>query len=261
MTSRVLAGLRVALSMFTALPVPRRWHDHDLDAARAAVPWLPLVGAALGGGSGLVASAVLARSDSAGLLAAALAIAALALVTRGLHLDGLADTADGLGSRAPAERALDIMRQSDIGPFGVVTIVSVLLVDVASLATASSGDTWRAPAALAVAAAAGRIAVLHATLPGLPAARPGGFGALVAGRGSLAVAVPLTVALVLASAGLAALTDADVLGWTIAPAAALVLAAVLTRHVARRLGGVTGDVFGALVEITTAATLVGLALA
>ena len=261
MTQHVRAGLRLAVSMFTALPVPRRWHDHDLAAARAAVPWLPFVGAALGAGSGLVASAVLARSDSAELLAAALALGLLGLATRGLHLDGLADTADGLGSRAPAERALEIMRQSDIGPFGVVAIVVVLLVDVAALATAVGGDTWRAPAALAVAAATGRIAVVYATLPGSHAARPDGFGALVAGRGSLAAAVPLTAGVLLASAGLATATDADVLGWTVAPAAALALSALLARHAARRLGGVTGDVFGALIEITTAATLVGLALA
>ena len=68
-------------------------------------------------------------------------MAALALLTRGLHLDGLADLADGLGSGQPAATALDIMRRSDIGPFGTVTLVLVLLTQVAALAHAEAeGD-------------------------------------------------------------------------------------------------------------------------
>ncbi|MYV40156.1 adenosylcobinamide-GDP ribazoletransferase, partial [Streptomyces sp. SID1328] len=78
----------------------------------------------------------------AGPLLAAVASAAVpAALTRGLHLDGLADTADGLGSGKPAEQALAIMKRSDIGPFGVLTLVLTLLAQVAALA-GLYGDSW-----------------------------------------------------------------------------------------------------------------------
>ncbi len=98
----------------------------------------------------------------------------------GLHLDGLADTADGLGSRRPADQALEI-RRSDAGPFGVATLVLVLLVQVCALASLPHG---RGAAGLVLAAVTGRVAVVLAT--GSPPARPSGFSALVAGRTSAA---------------------------------------------------------------------------
>ena len=256
-----MKSLRSAVAMFTIVPVPDSWHAASPAHARGSLPWLPLLGAVLGGASGLAAAATLARSAHTALLGAALSIAALALLTRGLHLDGLADTADGLGSRAPAARALEIMKQSDIGPFGVVAVVVVLLVDVLALATAVDGHTWRAPAALAVAAATGRLAVVHAGVPSARSARPGGFGALVAGTVHPVQALLLTLLVLGGGAGLAVAAGASVAGWVLAQAGALVLATAFRAHCTRRLGGVTGDVFGALVEVTTVATLVGLALA
>ncbi|NEC37257.1 adenosylcobinamide-GDP ribazoletransferase, partial [Streptomyces rubrogriseus] len=86
----------------------------------------------------------------AGTLLAAVATAAVpAVLTRGLHLDGLADTADGLGSGKPAEDALRIMKQSDIGPFGVLTLLFTLLAQVAALAQAYDGS-WARGALAAV---------------------------------------------------------------------------------------------------------------
>jgi adenosylcobinamide-GDP ribazoletransferase len=257
-------SLRLALAMFTVLPVPRGWHGTDPvrpEAAARTVRWLPVVGAALGGAAGLAAAAVLDRDRGAVLLAASVGVGALAVLSRGLHLDGLADTADGLASRAPADRALEIMRRSDIGPFGVISIVLVLAVEIAALSTVARWGVWSAAAALAVAAATGRLAVVHAALPGVPAARTGGFGALVAGGTACWVAAVLTVVVLGGGVALAAAVDADPIGWPVAQAAALVLAAGLRVHTTRRLGGVTGDVFGALIEVATAATLVGLALA
>src|SRR5580692_6213436 len=107
-------------------------------AAGAAMIWAPVVGLLLGA----LAAAVLELASRFGhtgpLLAAALAVATLAAGSRGLHLDGLADLADGLGSRRPAGQALEIMKRSDIGPFGVVTLVFALLIQVAALAQAQS---------------------------------------------------------------------------------------------------------------------------
>ena len=112
-------------------------------AAAAAMAWAPAVGLLLG----VIASAVLLLADhplGAGpLTASGLAIGSLALLTRGLHLDGLADLADGLASGKPAPAALDIMRRSDIGPLGVVTLVLTLLLQVAALSQAESAGHGR----------------------------------------------------------------------------------------------------------------------
>src|SRR5439155_16157071 len=166
-------------------PVPTRSELSRHEAA-TAVRWLPVVGAALGALAGLPVAAVLAWAPRGALLGAVLAIGVLVLATRGLHFDGLADTADGLGSRAPADRALEIMRRSDIGPFGVLAIALVLLVDVAAV-VALDGSTWRPLAALVVAAATGRVAVLIAAHRRVPSARSSGFGSYVAGSVSTQV--------------------------------------------------------------------------
>jgi adenosylcobinamide-GDP ribazoletransferase len=250
--------MRRALALFTIAPVGdvgplTRRH------AVAALRWFPLLGAGLGAVAALPLAAVHAWAPHATLLGAVLAVATLALLTRGLHLDGLADTADGLASGAPPERALAIMRRSDIGPFGVLAVVLTVLVDAAAL-TALSGSTWRPVAALAVAAATGRLVVVYAAHRRVPSARMSGLGAQVAGSVSTPLAV-LESALVLGfGAGLALAVDASAVGWLAAQGAALLVAAGACRHMMRRFGGVTGDVFGALVEIGTVLTITGLAL-
>jgi adenosylcobinamide-GDP ribazoletransferase len=249
-------SLRSAISTFSVLPVGR----HTAAADAATLLWLPLIGAGLGALAGLPVAAALGANAGAGLLAALLGLATLALLTRGLHLDGLADTADGLGSRAPAERALAIMRQSDIGPFGVLALIFVLGLDVAALAV-FTGSQWHGLAALCVSAATARVAVLHAALRRVPSARPSGFGALVAGTVELPMAALQTVGVLVLGAGLAQSCDIAPWRWILAQAAALALAYAFRAHTTRRFGGVTGDVFGALVELGTVLTLVGLALA
>ena len=253
-------GLRTALSLFTVLPAGGSAELAEGEAA-AAVFWLPAVGLLLGGLGAGVMLAVGTGVDAGPrrLLGAALAVALLALLTGGLHLDGLADTADGLGSRRPAAQALDIMRRSDVGPMGVAALVLVLLIQVAALATIAR--TPAAAAALMLAAVTGRVAVVVAT--GFPAARPGGFGALVAGR----TAGPGRALTVAALFGAIAVAGAFGGGWELAArglAAALagLLAGAFLQFVAwRRLGGMTGDVFGAILEVSTATVLVACALA
>jgi adenosylcobinamide-GDP ribazoletransferase len=247
-----------ALGLFSAVPV-RSADALTRTRAVAALRWLPVVGAGLGALAGLPVTAVLQWAPHAAPVGAVLGVAVLALLTRGLHLDGLADTVDGLGSRAPAERALEIMRRSDIGPFGVLAVVFVVLLDAAALA-ALGGGIWRPVAALAVAAATGRLAVLWAAHPRVRPARGSGFGAYVAGSVPTPLLIAETVVVLAGGAVLAVAVDASPLGWPITQAVALVLAGAIRIHATRRLGGVTGDVFGALVEIGTAATLVGLAL-
>ncbi|EST23388.1 adenosylcobinamide-GDP ribazoletransferase, partial [Streptomyces roseochromogenus] len=124
-------GLRFAFGTLTVLPV--RVHRWDRGAARGGMLTAPVAGLAVGvcaAGLGLL----LLLLDAGPLLAAVASVAVPAALTRGLHLDGLADTADGLGSGKPAEDALRIMKQSDIGPFGVITLVLAVLAQVAVLA-------------------------------------------------------------------------------------------------------------------------------
>ncbi|MEU8249463.1 adenosylcobinamide-GDP ribazoletransferase [Nonomuraea sp. NPDC048916] len=261
-------GLRFAVGTLTVFPVRVRRVDRQV--AGLAMLFAPAVGLALG----VVAGLPLLLPGPA-ILGAALAVGALALLTRGLHLDGLADLADGLGSGSPAARALDIMRKSDIGPFGVVTLVLTLLVQVAALSSAG-------PCALVSACVAGRLALTWACRSGVPAARAGGLGATVAGTVRPAAAWLVTLAALAAvtvlglavpaldgqgrpldapaAAGGAGLGLAAGVVLPLAMLAGLGAALLLLAHARRRLGGVTGDVLGALVETATTAALVGCAV-
>lgn len=253
-------GLRLAFSTLTALPVgpPPRV---DRSVAGRAMACAPVVGAVLGA---LAASAAagLGWWTSSPLAAAAAGIATLAALTRGLHLDGLADTADGLGSARPAPEALRIMKASDIGPFGVITVVLALLGQVVLLAGAwGRHGAWYGACAIAGACVTGRLAVTWGCRPGVPSARPDGLGAWVAGSVSR-VGVGVASAAALAAAGIAGVCVTDGTRWLLWPAAVAAgvgASALLLRHTNRRFGGITGDVLGALVETGFTAALVVLA--
>ena len=254
-----MRAVRISLGLLTIIPVGAIG-DIDRRHARSAMLLAPLVGLLLG----IVAAAVLVGvralvpSTLGALLAAVLAIATLAYLTRALHLDGLADIADALGSGRRGDAALEIARRGDVGPFGVVTLVLVLLVQVTALAVASDAG-WGA-LSLVIAVVTGRLAALVACTRGIPAARPEGLGALVAGT------VPRVAALiwVVLALGLAAAAGAWITGvaWTpaLAVIAGLVLAMGLVARSARRLGGITGDVLGGAVEAASATALVVLAV-
>jgi adenosylcobinamide-GDP ribazoletransferase len=250
---------RVVVSMFTIVPVAGPAEVGKPAAARA-VAGLPVLGALLG----CVASGVLIAAQASGdsperrLLAAALAIGVLAVLTGGLHLDGLADTADGLGSRQGGQQALAIMRKSDVGPMGVAALMFVVLAQILALAALTPG--WRASLALVAAAVTGRVAVLLATAE--PAARPDGFGALISGATR-----PVTRAVMVAALlGVVLVTGTVAAGLAYAGSCAgavlagLVASVVFRRFAVRRLGGMTGDVFGAIIEVCAAVVLVVTAL-
>lgn len=213
----------------------------------------PLVGLGVGGAAAGVGQVANWWTRSP-FISATLAIATLAALTRALHLDGLADTADGLGSGKPAEEALAIMKRSDIGPFGVVTLILVLAVQTSSLASAY--EIHRGAVAVIVAAMAGRLAVTAACCGPIPAARGSGLGAWVAGSVRIRTAVIVGVVVTVASGALGLIIDQETATLALAAvpigiAGALVL---LTRCI-QRFGGVTGDVLGALVETSAAIAL------
>ncbi|SED84982.1 cobalamin-5'-phosphate synthase [Streptomyces sp. 2131.1] len=258
MTSLNSHGLRFAFGTLTVLPVRvTRW---DRGAARAGMLCAPLAGLVVGVLAALPGSLLL-WAGAGPLLAAVVSAAVPAVLTRGLHLDGLADTADGLGSGRPADEALRIMKQSDIGPFGVITLLFVLLAQVAVLQQLYAQDWAHGAAAAVVSAVVARLALTLASRRGVPAARPEGLGAAVASTVPVAGAAAVSLVVVAACAGAGALFGGyGALRHGLAVLVALVVAELLLRHCVRRFGGVTGDVFGALAETAATAALVCLAL-
>lgn len=240
----MIDALLVAIGFLTRIPVPPRVFA-DGEAQRGSLTWYPAVGLLLG--TILLVLAALLHSAPP-LLLAALILVAWVLLTGGLHLDGLADTADawvgGLGDR---ERTLAIMKDPRSGPAGVTAVVLVLLLKFAALASLSTQGwplLWLAP----LLARAG----LTAAFLGLPYVRSNGLGSVLATapRGACFIALALTTVLSLI-AGFAGIVSLLV-------AAALWL--LWRRACRQRLGGFTGDTAGALAEVIEMAVLVVLAI-
>jgi adenosylcobinamide-GDP ribazoletransferase len=154
-------GLALALSWLTVLPV--RTGAPSAATAAAAIRWAPVVGGLLGaaGGGVLLGLAALGVPP---LVAGLLTVGFLGLATRGMHLDGLADVADGLGCYGPPERALAVMRDGGAGPFGVVALVVAVGVQAAALAAVPPAS---ALLTVALAAAAGRAGFALAGIRGV----------------------------------------------------------------------------------------------
>jgi adenosylcobinamide-GDP ribazoletransferase len=241
----------MAIGTLTALPVPAP-RVIDRRVAGGAMVLAPLAAVPLAVPSGLIVWG----GQAIGLFpvaTAGLAIGAVALGSRGLHLDGLADTADGLGASYDRERALDVMRRGDSGPTGVATLVLVLIIQCGALAGAISVGHGIVAAVAGV--IVGRCVLPMCCARGVPSARPSGLGATVAGS----VPVPLAALVFVLAAAVAGLAPG--FPWwrgVLAVAAGCLAAGVLLMRCVRRLGGITGDVLGACVEVSTAAALIAL---
>ncbi|MEO6713668.1 MAG: adenosylcobinamide-GDP ribazoletransferase [Mycobacteriales bacterium] len=258
----IVDAARAALSLFTVLPVPAR--PLERRSAGLTMMLAPLVGAGVGASAAGVVLALRTAIDVDApydVLIAAAGIAALSAASRGLHLDGLADTADGLGSYRSAAGAGAIMRRGDIGPFGVIALVVTLLLQVGALVGALVAH--RVTQGLVIAAMTGGLSATVASV-GVPAARPDGLGALVARsvtRWQAVLAVTVSVAIA-ALAG--SIDEGSGLRGAVRGVAALVVGLVVAllflRHAVRRLGGVSGDVFGAVIEVGLTTALVAVAV-
>lgn len=239
---------RFAIGTLTAMPVaPPRVVDRRvaawglLFAPPATIPLGILVALVLWGGQALELPALAVAASAVGLLA---------LANRGFHLDGLADTADGLAASYDREKALAVMKTGDVGPAGAATIALVLAVQVGSLA-----ELVDHPLVAGVLVCAARRSLVVTCLRGVPAARVDGLGATVAGTVSVSMAVFGTV---VSGAFVCLFFWIDGLDWwhgAVSMGIGLAVAGLVTWRCVRRLGGVTGDVMGAAVELSLAAML------
>ncbi len=255
-------GLRAALAFFTRLPVGRPDAPGTDQGAgfQGAAGWLPVVGLVVGCLAGAVTA--VAGHFLPPFACGVIGCFAWTALTGGLHLDGVADCGDGLWVEAGTQRRLEIMRDARLGTFGGAALFFALALKAAALA---------ALAGLAAQAGHGAVSALNlltaCACSGLfartavfvlmrrPSARPGGLGAaLRAGvgrreeiRAMLFTAAACGAGLTLGPSGL------------LAPAAVLCLTFRLARTAERRLGGVTGDVFGCLVESAECVALLAFA--
>lgn len=245
-------GLRLAVGTLTMVPVG----ELDPPTRRSAAWGMALAPlAALPLGVAAAATCWVAQLTALPpLVGAALALVVLALGSRAMHLDGLADTVDGVGAGWSRERALEVMRRGDVGPMGVTALVLVLLAQAAA-AAAVLGRPW-GWLVVGVAVVASRAACALTCTTGIRAARPDGLGAVVAET------VPRAVVglVLLAAAGLLALTvgaqGTQPLVGIVAVLAMSVVVLALVRTATRVFGGVSGDVMGAAIELSLATLLV-----
>lgn len=233
-------AVRAAFGLMT------RWPQKGLEVRPGtlgrAVAYFPLVGLALGSAAGVMALA--AGSLLPAWPTAVAVVVALALATGGLHLDGLSDTADGLGGgRGDRESILAIMRDSRVGSFGVVAVVMAVLAKTAGLAALLGGGFpsgavfW----GLVLMTTAGRWTVVL-MIRAFDYARPEGLGRRFrdeSGNAELGIATVVVVASMLMGG------EGGWIGLLAAGAAALGIGA----YVSARLGGLTGDVYGAGIEV------------
>jgi adenosylcobinamide-GDP ribazoletransferase len=249
------ASVRLAGGFLSVLPV-RAVRDPSPRTVGRAMVVAPLAVAPLAFLVGLVWWAT-GAAGLPGLVGGLLVVGTLALGTRAMHLDGLADTVDGLGASWDRARALEVMRRGDVGPMGAVALVVVLGLQATGLA-ALPRDV---PGALAVVllVCASRGVLVLACRRGVPAARPDGLGRVVASSvGPVGLAVGVLVLVVLGTAAAVLAERPSWLGLLAAILAAVVVLA-LVGHAVRRLGGISGDVLGAAVEVAFAAFVVALA--
>lgn len=226
------------MRFLTILPLPGKMGTETEDLAESLV-WFPVVGLLIGLISGGLLYLVAPLMPAS--LAVVLAVALPAVFSGCLHLDGVADCADGFFSSRPRERMLEIMRDSHIGAMGVIAIFIVLAVKIASLMSVSSGELWKVVCIMPVAGRAGILLMMNL----LPYARAdGGLATVMYGR-KKAAHLFWALAVLFFTAWFVAGTRG-----LLAAAAAMVLLVVFSFYVYRKIGGATGDTLGGASEFS-----------
>ena len=241
-------GLRLAVGTLTALPVKPPAHV-DQRTARVAVLLAPP--AVLPLGLAVAATVWLTQwMGVAPLATGLLTVGVLALGSRAFHLDGLADTADGLTASYDRERALAVMKSGSVGPAGVAALLVVLGLQVVGFAALADE-----PLAAGVLVLASRAALALTCMRGIPAAMGGGLRLPFAGSVPWPLALLRWVSAAVIAGVVFVLLGLPWQGLALGFGIATVLVGLLIRRAITRLGGVTGDIFGASIELTLATVL------
>lgn len=245
MKGRLVDAWRLSVGTLTAIPV-RPPGRVDRDTAGLAMVLAPLAVVPLGG---LVALVLWGGEELRLAPVGLIALGVLALGARAFHLDGLADTADGLTASYDKERSLSVMKSGSVGPAGVVALIIVLMIQAAGFSTLAVVQHGAIAAGVLVCTS--RVALTLTCVRGVPSARPDGLGASHAGSVPRLVSVVAWLAAAAVSAAVAEWTG--VTPWwhmLVAIVVAAVAVGLLVRRAMRRLGGVTGDIYGAAIEVT-----------
>lgn len=249
MTDFIQAFTR-ATCFLTLIPIrgASAGHAHDITQSLFVFPLVGLLIGVLSAGLGALAGELFGTP-----LHIAVALAASAIITSGFHLDGLADTCDALFSWRSRERKLEIMKDSRIGVMGALALILDFVLKTAALV--ALGELWWIGAI--VAPVWGRWADVYGII-GFPTAKSEGMASDVQtqiSKNQFWIASTITIALTLP------LFYYSVLSLAIAFAAVAVLIHWLAAAMARSLGGLTGDTYGALSEIGEVLSLLALCYA
>ena len=228
-----MRSLRVAFGLLTTLPfrLPEDWSAGDSGLASV---WYPFVGLVIGILTWLMWKTTMFFFSP--LVAGVVTLVIWVLLTGGLHLDGLADCCDGLLASVSVERRLEIMKDPRMGAFGVIGLILVLLLKAAALTSLTPATSF----GILLAASFARWCILPSAL--LPLARPSGMGADFGSgfRRSFifwGALIPLAIAIILDTRGILSIV------------AGLIAVTFVLGLAKSRIGGVTGDVFGMVVEV------------
>lgn len=237
-----------AISFLTRIPVPTNWVGGEKDFARSVI-FYPLVGLIMGGILAMVFLPIQAYWPP--FVLAVIMLGLNIALSGGLHLDGLADCADGFFSSQPRERVFEIMKDSHIGAFGVIALNLLLILKVALL-TAIFADPAKGTLAVFLMPLAGR-SMLLVNMAIQPNAKSDGLGAMVWKRspGRLIWALFILFG--------AAFFAGKTLG-LMAAAGSFLPSILFIIYAQRKLGGGTGDTLGAVCELSELGLLLAIAL-
>lgn len=248
----IVSDLAVALGFLTIIPVPVRLFPEGTSFGRS-FSWFPLVGLIIGGilsGAALLSGGLLPDQ-----VLAALLVALWAAVTGGLHLDGLMDSSDGMFCAKSPEERLVVMRDSRVGAFGVLGALVVLLLKFASLgALAGGGDVFVLIPALVAAPVLARWAMTFAVVA-FPYHRHGDtLGDAFTREAGARQMLPATATALFVLGGL--VFYVGLLPVVSAGIGAVVATCLVAGFALAKLGGLTGDVYGAIGEVVEVVVLV-----
>jgi adenosylcobinamide-GDP ribazoletransferase len=241
-------GAAAAIAFLTRLPVPRRWYEGP-HPWRWALAWFPVVGALVGSILGATWSALAALD---GLVAAFVVVLVGIFVTGALHEDGLADTADAIGSGATGDRLFEILKDSRVGTYGALALICSVGLRVSALA----GQGSAAPESLVIAHTLGRavpVFIMSRTSYVTPSAEAHSSVFSRAAHPAAVVAWLTAAAIVLPVSAMDGRSLAEGAGFV---AVGLAIAAAAAWYFRTRVGGHTGDLLGAAQQVTECAMLV-----